>query len=100
MWDSYTIRRKINSAMRRAGVAPGQVLFDPVRSLPAGGEITVKITARAAKDGNLRFRAELTCGDPDTKLVSEESTRFYTQPAATAETAGNSGGPTPAPARR
>ena len=47
------------------------------RAIPAGGEVTVKITARAGKGGNLRFRAELNCSKPETKLVAEESTRFY-----------------------
>jgi hypothetical protein len=81
----------------RSEIVPGQVLFDTIRSLPAGGEMTLKITARAAKDGNLRFRAELTCADSDTKLVSEENTRFYAKSSgATSQTAGNQGEPTPA----
>ncbi len=81
----------------RSEIVPGQVVFDTIRSLPAGGEMTLKITARAAKDGNLRFRAELTCADSDIKLVSEESTRFYTKRSgATSQTAGNQGEPTPA----
>ena len=61
----------------RAEVVPGQVVFEPIRSLPAGGQMTVKITAKAAKAGNLRFRAELTCSELETKLVSEGSTRFF-----------------------
>ncbi len=82
---------------QRNEIVTGQVLFDAIRSLPAGGEITVKITARAAKDGNLRFRAELSCSDPDTKLVSEESTRFYASPSSeAAQTAESPGQPTPA----
>jgi hypothetical protein len=81
----------------RSEIVPGQVLFDTISSLPAGGEMTLKITARAAKDGNLRFRAELTCADSDTKLVSEESTRFYAKSSgAASQTAGNQGEPTPA----
>jgi uncharacterized repeat protein (TIGR01451 family) len=82
----------------RSEIVPGQVLFETIRSLPAGGEITMKITARAAKDGNLRFRAELTCAQSDTKLVSEESTRFYRSASGNAsQTAtGNQGEPTPA----
>jgi uncharacterized repeat protein (TIGR01451 family) len=80
-------------------IVPGQVIFKPIASLPAGGQITVKVTAKAQKPGNLQFRAELSCGEPETKLVSEETTRFY------GSTAGNSapqsaerpaGEPTPA----
>jgi hypothetical protein len=58
-------------------IVPGQVIFKPIASLPAGGQVTVKVVAVAQKAGNLRFRAELSCGEPETKLVSEETTRFY-----------------------
>jgi len=58
-------------------LVPGQVIFKPIASLPAGGQLTVKVVATAQKAGNLRFRAELSCGEPDTKLASEETTRFY-----------------------
>ena len=61
----------------RSEIVPGQVVFEPIRSLPAGEQLTVKITAKATKAGNLRFRAELTCGELETKLVSEGSTRFF-----------------------
>ena len=61
----------------RSEIVPGQVVFEPIRTLPAGGQMTLKITAKAAKAGNLRFRTELTCGELETKLVSEGSTRFY-----------------------
>lgn len=62
---------------QRSEIVPGQVVFEPIRTLPAGGQLTIKITAKAAKAGNLRFRAELTCSELETKLVSEGSTRFY-----------------------
>ncbi len=58
-------------------IVPGQVIFDPILAIPAGGELVLKITARANTGGNARFRAELTCSEPDTKLVSEETTRFF-----------------------
>jgi hypothetical protein len=61
----------------RSEIVPGQVVFEPIRTLPAGGQMTLKITAKAAKAGNLRFRTELTCGELETKLVSEGSTRFF-----------------------
>ena len=61
----------------RSEIVPGQVIFEPIRSLPAGGSVTVKIVAKAQKAGNLQFRAELKCSELETKLVSEGSTRFY-----------------------
>lgn len=60
-----------------AEIVPGQVLFEPLESIPAGEKVTVQITARAAQDGNLQFRAELTCETPETNLVAQENTRFY-----------------------
>ncbi len=86
----------------RSEIVPGQVIFDPIEKIPAGGQVSLKITARAAQGGNLRFRAELTCGDPETKLVAEENTRFYGAPAgspAPPQSADRSGGE-PTPARR
>jgi hypothetical protein len=86
---------------QRSEIVPGQVIFDAIQSVPAGAEVTLRITAQAHKSGNHRFRAELTCGDPETKLVSEESTRFYGD-AAASESATNAAsrpsdsGPTPA----
>ncbi len=81
-------------------IVPGQVIFDTIDAIPAGGQVTLKVTARAATSGNLRFRAELTCENPETKLVTEESTRFYDteqygqSPSAAAQ------GNVPTPARR
>jgi len=66
-----------NATGHRADIVPGQVVFEPIEKIPAGGTITLKITARAGQGGNLRFRTELNCGNPETKLVAEESTRFY-----------------------
>jgi len=61
----------------RSEIVPGQVIFEPIKAIPAGGQISVQITARAQRAGTAQFRAELTCGDPDTTLVSEESTLFF-----------------------
>ncbi len=81
-------------------IVPGQVIFDPISVLPAGGQITLKVQARASMSGNLRFRAELTCPDPDTKLVSEETTRFYGAAAQSAGTAGPGTAAAPSTANR
>jgi hypothetical protein len=84
-----------------AEIVPGQVVFEPIATVPAGGKITLRITARATVSGNLRFRAELNCGSPETKLVAEESTRFYGQaPAATGKPSAVSASREPTPARR
>ena len=83
----------------RSQLMPGQVVFDPIASLPAGEQLTVKITARAQVSGNLLFRAELKCQDPETKLVMEESTRFYGSATPGTDTS-SAGQPTPTPARR
>ncbi|NLX55793.1 MAG: hypothetical protein GXY58_11820 [Planctomycetaceae bacterium] len=66
-----------SAAGHAADIVPGQVIFKPVAALPAGGQLTVKIMAAAQKAGDMRFRAELSCGDPDTRLVAEDTTRFY-----------------------
>ena len=61
----------------RGEIATGQVEFEPIDRLNAGQELVLKIVARADAPGTHRFRVELTCANPDTKLASEESTRFY-----------------------
>jgi uncharacterized repeat protein (TIGR01451 family) len=62
----------------------GQVTAAPVASLPAGGEIVVRIKAKADRPGNHIFRAVVQCTDPETRLATEETTRFFdnAQPAA------------------
>ncbi|MDA1055430.1 MAG: hypothetical protein O3C40_33950 [Planctomycetota bacterium] len=60
-----------------ADIVPGQVLFHPIARIEPGDELVLKIVAKADKAGNHRFRAELTAGDPDTRLIAEESTYFF-----------------------
>jgi uncharacterized repeat protein (TIGR01451 family) len=60
-----------------ADVVPGQVLFKPIAEIAPGDRVMLKITARASKEGNHIFRAEVKCGDPETRLVTEETTRFF-----------------------
>jgi uncharacterized repeat protein (TIGR01451 family) len=60
-----------------ADLVPGQVIFHPLPRLEPGDEITLKIVARADRAGNHRFRAELNCTDPETRLIAEESTFFF-----------------------
>jgi hypothetical protein len=60
----------------RADVVPGQVLFHPLLRIDAGEEVTLRIVARAEKEGNHIFRAEIKCNDPETRLVYEGTTRY------------------------
>jgi hypothetical protein len=61
----------------RAEIVPGQVLFHPVARIEAGQEVTLRVKARAETGGNHVFRAEVKCGDPETRLAAEDSTRFF-----------------------
>jgi uncharacterized repeat protein (TIGR01451 family) len=65
------------AAGHRAELVPGQVLFAPIGEIAPGQGLTLKITARGQKSGSLRFRVEVKCADPETHLVSEESTQFF-----------------------
>jgi len=58
-------------------IAPGQVVFSPIASVSAGGNVVLKIRARAEVAGNHVFRAEVHCKRLGTRLVSEETTHFY-----------------------
>ncbi len=58
-------------------VRDGRVTFHPVKSLPAGGEILLRIRAVASQVGTHVFRAEVACQDLDIKLAAEETTRFF-----------------------
>ena len=61
----------------KSDLVPGQVLFKRIPRLGPGRKITLKIVARSSKPGNHRFRAQVECKDPDTKLASEDTTRFF-----------------------
>jgi hypothetical protein len=67
----------------QGAIAPGQVTAAPVPALPPGAEITLKIKARADQAGNHIFRAVVQCANPETRLASEETTRFYSSAQAT-----------------
>jgi len=72
----------VEGAAHRIG--PGQVVFSPIPTLGAGGEMIVKIRARAEQPGNHVFRAECYCKTLGTRLVSEETTHFYADGPLTA----------------
>jgi uncharacterized repeat protein (TIGR01451 family) len=58
-------------------VRDGRVTFQPVKSLPAGGEVLLKIRAVASRVGTHIFRAEVVCDDLEIRLAAEETTRFF-----------------------
>jgi len=66
----------------RGEMSPGQVIFEPIAELRAGGEKVFKIIAKAERGGNHVFHAEMRCKPLDTRLVAEESTLFYETQAA------------------
>ena len=61
----------------RAEIVPGQVVFHPIARLNPGETITLTVRARGEQAGNHLFRAELRCGDPEYRLVNENTTAFF-----------------------
>lgn len=55
----------------------GRVAFQPIENLAPGRDVTFKIRAVASTDGNHIFRAEVLCSELETKLSSEETTRYF-----------------------
>ncbi len=60
-----------------AQLSTGQVMFDPIDYIAPGKEVVYRISARASQPGNHVFRAELKCRSPETRLATEEWTKFY-----------------------
>ncbi len=58
-------------------IGPGQVVFSPIGSLAAGGDVELSVRARAEQPGNHIFRAEMHCKPLDSRVVREETTHFY-----------------------
>jgi uncharacterized repeat protein (TIGR01451 family) len=58
-------------------LGPGQVVFQTIDRLEPGEERVLQIKARADREGNHSFRTELVCHPLDTRLIAEETTRFY-----------------------
>ena len=61
----------------RGEVLTGQVVFEPIQAIQPGQEVVFKIAARASRPGDHVFRAELQCEAPQTRLATEEWTKFY-----------------------
>jgi len=60
----------------------GQIVFDIIDVIPADGKVVLKIYGQANQPGNHVFRAQVRCRTLDTKLATEETTRFYTDSAS------------------
>jgi hypothetical protein len=58
-------------------LGPGQVVYSPITTLAPGGDLVLKIHARAETPGNHVFRAEMHCKALGSRLVSEEATLYY-----------------------
>jgi len=61
----------------RADLIPGQVVFQPISRIGPNEVTKLTIKARADTEGNHVFRAEVNCTDPQTKLIAEDTTRFF-----------------------
>ena len=61
----------------KAELVPGQAIFNTIPRIDPGQTLTLKVIAKADREGNHRFRAELTADGPETKLVAEESTYYF-----------------------
>ena len=86
-------------------VMPGQVLCQPLASLGAGEQVTLRIRAKPQAAGTHQFRVEVTAADDETRLVSEGTTRFFSEsgresPAASTARQPASGGLTPGTIQR
>lgn len=78
-------------------VVPGQVVCTPLPQLGAGEQLSVKVKAKAESAGNHLYRVEVFAGEPETRLVSEGTTRFFAD-AGRGGAGRNVRKPTPAPA--
>jgi uncharacterized repeat protein (TIGR01451 family) len=63
-------------------VSDGRVSFSTIKELPAGGDVKLKVRARALQAGTHVFRAEVLCSELEIKLAAEETTRFYADEVA------------------
>ena len=58
-------------------IKPGDVEFSKIEKIAPGEKLTLKIMTKATVKGTHVFRAEVHCKKPNTKLATEETTRFY-----------------------
>lgn len=60
-----------------ASIEAGEIFFQAIPQLAPGKTVSQKITVRAAEEGSHPFRVVVECDEPDSRLVCEESTRFF-----------------------
>jgi uncharacterized repeat protein (TIGR01451 family) len=58
-------------------IQTGQVVFQPIARINPKETMKLIVKAKAQTGGNHVFRAAVQCADPETRLVAEDSTRFY-----------------------
>lgn len=65
-----------------ASIEGGEIFFQAIPQLASGKTVSHKITIRAEEAGSHPFRVVVECDDPDSRLVCEESTRFFLRDSA------------------
>jgi uncharacterized repeat protein (TIGR01451 family) len=66
----------VKTTGQTAELIPGQVIFDTLASIAPGEKVTLKVYARADKEGRHKIRVKLVGRDPATTLIQEEMTWF------------------------
>ena len=66
-------------------LSPGQVVFQPIKSLAPGIEVVLKVRARAVVGGNHIFWAEADCKPLGARLVSEVTNLYYANVSTTGQ---------------
>ena len=66
----------VKTTGQTAELIPGQVIFDSIASIAPGEKVTLKVHARADKEGRHKIRVKLVGRDPGTTLIQEEMTWF------------------------
>jgi hypothetical protein len=65
-----------------ATIEAGQIVFSPIPQLGPGQSINKRVKVRASKAGSHLFRVMVQCDDPETRLATEETTRFFVRPSS------------------
>ena len=66
----------VKTTGQTAELIPGQVIFDSIASIAPGEKVSLKVHARADKEGRHKIRVKLVGRDPGTTLIQEEMTWF------------------------
>jgi uncharacterized repeat protein (TIGR01451 family) len=80
-----------------ARIVPGQVVCQPLGALGPGEQLAVRVKAKAQNAGSHHFRIEVTSADGDARLVSEGTTRFFTDSGRSGAAAATAKKPTLVP---